>query len=118
MKGLRQAVLVFAGVWMFLPLELPAQSPPAAQAADSATIERGQEWFYQRCSLCHLGRVLKNETHEPMAPTLNGVLKDASAAREAAVREQIAEGSLRMPGFRHGLTAQEFEELMAYLKTL
>jgi hypothetical protein len=46
------------------------------------------------------------------------VLKNATPDRETAVREFVQRGSLRMPGFRYNFTPAEFEELIAYLKTL
>ncbi len=88
------------------------------QAAGGGAAARGEAWFYQRCSLCHMGRIVKDETYEPMAPSLDGLLKDAPPGREKVVREQIQQGSLRMPGFRYNFTPAEFDELMAYLKTL
>ncbi len=101
-------------VWLAVPAQVSTQS--AAPASAAAT--RGEAWFYQRCSLCHMGRIVKDDRYEPMAPRLDGVLKGATPEREKAVRAFIQVGSARMPGFRYNLTAVEFEELMAYLKTL
>lgn len=111
------AALALAGACVLLPSDVSTQSPLVAQAAGSAAT-RGEAWFYQRCSLCHMGRIVKDDTYQPMAPRLDGVLRSASPDREKAVREFIQQGSLRMPGFRYTFTPAEFEELMAYLKTL
>lgn len=89
----------------------------AAPASADAT-RRGEAWFYQRCSLCHMGRIVKDDVHEPMGPRLEGVLKNALPEREKEVREQIQRGSPRMPGFEYSFTPAEFEELIAYMKTL
>lgn len=113
-----RALLSIAAFGLAVPSEVSTQSRPHAQAAASAPAVRGEAWFYQRCSLCHVGRIVKDDTYEPMAPSLNGVLKEAPPDREKLIREQIQRGSLRMPGFRYNFTAAEFEELMAYLKTL
>ncbi|MBI4886083.1 MAG: cytochrome c [Acidobacteria bacterium] len=94
------------------------QSPPPKPASTSAAAMRGEAWFYQRCSLCHMGRIVKDDTYAPMGPRLAGVLKNASADREKLIREQIQRGSPRMPGFQHTFTPAEFEELIAYIKTL
>lgn len=91
-----------------------AQSP----AADWTPEERGEAWYYQRCSLCHMGRIVKDNNYEPMALPLTGVLEDTSPQREQFVRAYIQQGSAMMPGFRYNFTEEEFEELMAYLKTL
>jgi cytochrome c2 len=101
-------------------LALGAAGPSYAQesAASRAQVERGEAWFYQRCSLCHMGRIVKDNTYEPMTAPLTGVLEDTSPAREQFVRAYIQQGSAMMPGFRYSFSEQEFEELMAYLKTL
>lgn len=94
-----------------------AASPQTAAAPASAeATKRGEAWFYQRCSLCHMGRIVKDDVYEPMAPKLT--LKNATPAREKAVRDQIQRGSPRMPGFQYTFTPAEFEELIAYMKTL
>jgi len=78
---------------------------------------RGEGWFQQECGVCHLGRWRKSGQLQPYVP-LTGVLKNANAAREAAVRAFIQTGSQNMPGFRNTFTAAEFDELVAFLKTL
>lgn len=94
------------------------QAQPASQpAADKNTVARGEIWFYQRCSLCHLERIVKDETFPPLGPSLKGLLKGATANKEAAVRSIITTGTLRMPGFQYGLEARELDELMAFLRT-
>jgi mono/diheme cytochrome c family protein len=110
------ALSIIAVLWLVLPSRASVQAP-VASAVDSRAM-RGEAWFYQRCSLCHMGRIVKDDTYQPMAPRLTGVLKNATPQRDAAVREKVQQGSLRMPGFRYNLTPAEFEELMAYLKTL
>ena len=95
-----------------------AQGTQTGQAADTEAVARGEAWYYQRCSLCHMGRIVKDNTYQPMAVPLDRVLTDASPEREQFVREYIRQGSLRMPGFRYSFTPAEFEELMAYLKSL
>ena len=79
---------------------------------------RGEGWYQQKCGLCHIGRWRKAGQLQPFATNLAGVLKGASPDREAAIREQIQRGSLNMPGFKNAFTTEEFEELIAYLKTL
>jgi mono/diheme cytochrome c family protein len=96
----------------------PLQSSPPRAASESDAVKRGEAWFYQRCSLCHMGRIVKDDTYESMAPSLEGILKDAPSDREQLVRETIQRGMRRMPGFRYNFTSTEFEELIAYLKTL
>ena len=79
---------------------------------------RGEGWFQQNCSVCHVGLWEKQGQGKPPAPNLMGVLKGASPERETAVRTHIQKGSPNMPGFQNAFTPAEFEELIAYLKTL
>jgi mono/diheme cytochrome c family protein len=94
------------------------QSGPPVGASNHDAVTRGEAWFYQRCALCHMGRIVKDDVYQPMGPRLSGVLKGATADREKTVRQQIQRGSPRMPGFQYTFTPAEFEELMAYIKTL
>jgi mono/diheme cytochrome c family protein len=109
---------MIAALWLALPPDGWTQAPASASGAESRAALRGEAWFYQRCSLCHMGRIVKDDTYQPMGPRLTGVLKNATPQRDAAVREKVQQGSPRMPGFRYNFTPAEFEELMAYLRTL
>jgi mono/diheme cytochrome c family protein len=115
-KQVVTVLALIAAVSLVWPADASMQSPATAGAGSAAV--RGEAWFYQRCSLCHMGRIVKDDRYEPMAPRLDGVLKNAAPEREKAVRQFIQQGSQRMPGFRYNFTPAEFEELMAYLKTL
>ena len=95
---------------------MQAQQPSQA-ATDRIAVARGEIWFYQRCALCHMERIVKDETYMPLGPSLKGLLKNEPPSREAEVREFIKTGSLRMPGFQHGMDAKELDELLAFLKT-
>jgi mono/diheme cytochrome c family protein len=115
------AALVFIiAAWLIVPATASMQSPaPPPQApASGEAVKHGEAWFYQRCSLCHMGRIVKDDTYKPMSPSLEAILKNATPDREKQVRERIQRGSQKMPGFRYNFTPAEFEELMAYLKTL
>jgi mono/diheme cytochrome c family protein len=79
---------------------------------------RGEGWFQQNCSVCHVGLWEKQGQGKPTGPSLTGVLKGATPAREAAVRAQIQKGSQNMPGFQNTFTSAQLEELITYLKTL
>ena len=111
-------ILLVAAVGLVRPSDVSTQARPAAQASSAGAARRGEAWFYQRCSLCHMGRTVKDEVYQPMGPLLNGTLKGASPDREKAIRAQILRGSPRMPGFEHTFTPAELEELIAYMKTL
>ncbi|MBI4445318.1 MAG: cytochrome c [Acidobacteria bacterium] len=76
---------------------------------------KGKNIFMQRCSLCHLPKVLK-QTYQPVGPILER-LEDDPAAEEAA-REFILKGSANMPGFQYTLDRSEVDALIAYLEGL
>jgi mono/diheme cytochrome c family protein len=108
---------------------LLAQSKPASQWPATpfkpnpkltAQEKRGEHWFLQRCSICHLASFTKADAagYPNKAPSLEGLLKGASPDKERAVREQIRNGSTNMPGFQYGLDQKDLDELIAYLKTL
>ena len=113
--------LMFITVWwLIIPANAStqSQSPPPQAPASGEAVKHGEAWFYQRCSLCHMGRIVKDDTYKPMSPSLEAILKNATPDREKQVRERIQRGSQKMPGFRYNFTPAEFEELIAYLKTL
>lgn len=96
-----------------------APAKPVVGPADRDAVARGEIWFYQRCAICHMDRIHKDMTYKQvLGPHLTGLLKDAPASREAAVREVIKTGTMRMPGFEYGLDAREIDDVIAYIKTL
>jgi len=115
---LMAALAVAGAFWLAVPEQVLTQEQPPEIGVAADPLKRGQAWFYQRCSICHVGRIIVDDQYQPMAPALTGVLKGATPEREKTIREYIERGSLRMPGFRYNFTSQEFDELMAYLKTL
>ena len=77
---------------------------------------RGKRVFIQRCSLCHLPPLGRPEEVKPFGPPLNGYMK--SPEIEARSRESIRKGTPRMPGFQYGLTDEEIDNVMAYIKAM
>jgi mono/diheme cytochrome c family protein len=74
---------------------------------------KGKGMFQQRCSLCHLPRSYDDDsTYGPKlsAATVTG--------KEAVVKEFIRQGTPKMPGFQYGLTPDEIDSIIAYLKTV
>ena len=72
----------------------------------------GRRLFAQRCGLCHdpVGQMRVS------GPWLDREL--LSSKGEAAARQYIEQGSRRMPGFKHALTAAQVDHLIAFLKTV
>lgn len=86
----------------------------AAPTALSEPELAGKRTFVQRCALCHdlLG--------QPSATTVGPwVDRETVKARgEQVIGDQIRNGSRRMPGWRHTLTAPQVDQVIAYLKTV
>ena len=96
--------------WMiaFLLAGLPA----AASAQSGDTQLPGEQLFRQHCSVCHLKPSIVNNT---FGPTLSQATVDG---KEAAVKEFVAKGTQRMPGFQYTLQPTQVDAVIAYLKTV
>ena len=79
----------------------------------AASQREGAYLFKQRCNLCHGPTSMSG--FQPFGPRLT---KDNVEGREDALREQIMNGSARMPGFRYGLQSSQVGLIIEYLKTL
>jgi len=94
-----------------------AKSPEAGQNLTEQQM-RGEKLFMQSCSICHLGRKMKNGNPPTVAPDLAGLFKAAKPEEEKALREHIMVGTPLMPGFQYKLNAKDLDDLVAFLKTL
>lgn len=94
-----------------LPLRVPAQigSPPDS-AKDAVTL--GRRVFQQNCSICHTQATVTNPRYGP------SLYRDLVNGKEDAMRDYIAKGSSKMPGFRYSLKASEINAIVEYLKTV
>ena len=121
------SVLGLASFYSSGPARLVAQDKPAANASSSAKPmeqklneqeARGEGFFLQRCSLCHLPRKLKFGSPATAGPILTGQFKEAGPDQLKALRAYILKGGPGMPGFQYGLEPREVDDLIAFLKTL
>jgi len=85
--------------------ELPAGELNARQL-------QGRQVFAQSCGVCHLQPSLGSRTY---GPSLN---KTSAGGNDAVMRVIIANGSDRMPAFKHYLKPAEIDAIVAYLKTV
>ena len=74
----------------------------------------GRRLLTQRCAICH------DPVGQPLGDTPGPQLDRRTVAgeREAAARRLIADGSRRMPGFRHALRPRQVDRIVAYLRTV
>jgi mono/diheme cytochrome c family protein len=80
----------------------------------SAAALKGRTLWLQRCAFCHDG--VGQPTYQTIGPWL-----DAEAVRsmgDARVREKIATGSARMPGFQYALAVEQVDQLLAFLNSV
>lgn len=86
--------------------------------------DRGAAVFFQRCSLCHLAKTFgaggsKYCCISSLGPNLSGRFKDLTPDQENAFREIILNGGpTYMPSWKYGLTPDEVDDIIAYLKIL
>ncbi len=85
----------------------------AAAPLDEAA-QRGRATWLQRCAFCHDG--LGTPTYQTMGPWMDR--DTVTRLGDARVRDKVAAGSARMPGFRLTLTDVQVTEILAFLRTV
>lgn len=92
-------------------IPLAAQNPKLSERELA-----GKKLFLQRCSICHMPPLNTPEDPDPKpyGPKLNGFVRDQ--ATEERARQTILNGTTRMPGFQYGLTKEQIEGILGYLK--
>lgn len=103
-------VLLF--LFLLFPLNLPAQNGSGTPASSNDPVTLGRRLFQQNCSVCHTQATLTNPMYGP------SLYRDIVNGKEDVMREYIAKGSNKMPGFRYGLKASEINAIVEYLKTV
>ena len=92
---------------VFLAGSALAQQP---QLNEKQTL--GRSLFVQSCGECHLLPQLGAPRY---APALS---RDSAGGQERAMREVIANGTPRMPGFKYNFTPEQIAAIAAYLQTV
>jgi mono/diheme cytochrome c family protein len=101
---------------------LPIRHPSGTKLTEQQL--RGAAVFFQRCSFCHLAKTSgaggsKYCCVASLGPDLSVDFKDVAPAQEEAFREIILNGGpTYMPAWKYSLTADEVDDIIAYLKTL
>jgi mono/diheme cytochrome c family protein len=116
------AALGLAALYSLGPISCFAQGAQQTSVSTAKKLSdqesRGEGFFLQRCSLCHLPRKLKFGSPPVIGPSLSGQFKDAPPDQLKILRGFILKGGPDMPGFQYGLEPKEVDDLIAYLKTL
>lgn len=100
-------------VW--IALILLAGVPQGLFAAEDHLNEQqklGRQLFEQSCGVCHTRPTLISGMYGPELSRVN------LGGREDIMREFIANGTARMPGFKYTYNADQIAAIAAYLKTL
>ena len=110
MRHLRAATMVVAA----FATVFAATGASAQQAGNNLndTQKLGQSLFVQSCGVCHLKPQL---TAVQFAPVLS---KESLGGQEDVMRQVIANGTPRMPGFKHHFDQTQIAAIAAYLKTV
>jgi mono/diheme cytochrome c family protein len=84
----------------------------AQQPQLNDTQRLGQSLFVQSCGVCHLKPQL---TSVQFAPVLS---RESLGGQEDVMRQVIANGTPRMPGFKYTFTQDQIVAIAAYLKAV
>ena len=98
-------------VAMGSPAGSPAQQSTATVSLNP-TQTLGRRIFQQRCGVCHTRPTITSGIYGP------ALYRDIVVGNEDTIRQFIAKGSKRMPGFEFGLEPSEIDAVIAYLKTV
>jgi mono/diheme cytochrome c family protein len=104
---MRHPAVACAAIVVFAATAASAQQP-----ALNDTQKLGQSLFVQSCGVCHLKPQL---TAPQFAPVLS---RESASGNENAMRQVIANGTPRMPGFKHHFTETQIAAIASYLRTV
>ena len=85
-----------------------------AAAAVPEDVHHGRTLWLQRCAYCHDG--VGQPSYRTMGPWLGA--ETVQTLGEDRLKTFIANGSVRMPGFRYTLQARQVNDLIAFLKSV
>lgn len=109
---MRRTTILFLFGCLLTPSAIRAQQADS-QPALNETQSEGRLLFQQRCPICHSAVMI---TRRPYAPVL---FKGRVAGNEDRIRETIENGRPgRMPAFKYGMSPQEINAIIEYLKTV
>ena len=104
---MRQPGVAIAAIVFMAGTSASAQQP---QLSDAQKL--GHDLFVQSCGVCHLKPQLNSAQ---FAPTLS---RDSASGNEDAMRQVIANGTPRMPGFKYTFSDTQIAAIASYLKTV
>ncbi len=109
---MRYGSVVLVLVIALIPLGVAAQDRAGRSASSDDPVVLGRRLFQQNCSVCHTQPTLTNPMYGPV------LYRDIVNGNEELMRNYIARGSAKMPGFRYGLKASDIDAIVQYLQTV
>jgi len=105
-----RAVLILA-VFAAAPHHAGAQQAATTVALDDTQLT-GMRLFNQSCRVCHTKPQMTSPNYGPE------LSKDSLGGKDDVLREVIANGTPRMPGFKYHFDRAQIDAIVAYLKTI
>jgi mono/diheme cytochrome c family protein len=105
---LRNALIAAAVPGLFVCVAAAAAQGDAA----GDQVKLGERLVNQSCVVCHFAPQITSGSY---APALS---KDSLGGNAEAMRDFIAGGSPRMPGFKYQFKPQQIDAIVAYIKTI
>jgi mono/diheme cytochrome c family protein len=96
----------------FVLLAAAQAAPAAADDGLTATQQLGRQLFGQSCAVCHLKQQVTSATYGPP------LSKASLGGQDGVMREVIANGTPRMPGFKYNFEPAQIDAIVQYLKTV
>jgi mono/diheme cytochrome c family protein len=101
--------LAWSNAW---PIALALMTMPAVAQDLNDTQRQGQHLFNQSCRVCHAKPQLNSAQYGP------SLSKASASGNPKAMHEVIANGTPRMPGFKHHFKPEQIDAIVAYLQTV
>ena len=89
-----------------------AQGASAADVELNQTQTLGRRLVDQHCGVCHTRPTLVSGMYGPE------LSRDTAGGNQEVVRGIVADGTPRMPGFKHHFESPQIDAIVAYLKTI
>ena len=99
-----------AFVFFFLLSAIPVAAPAQAFLSEQQLL--GMRLFNQSCRVCHTKPQMTSPLYGPL------LSRNSLGGQEEALRAFIANGSAKMPAFRHHFKPAEIGAIAAYIRTL
>ncbi len=97
------------------------QKPVSGSPPPTAGVQPGKKLFSADCAVCHYS----SSRAKKIGPGLKGLSKRGKfidgkpvPVDDASLRAWIEKGGKNMPSFKDSLSAEQMQQLVAYLKTL